>query len=639
MRTIGAFVVAGALCGLGLGCGAEEWEDVEGGDDEEVVERTAALDLLCDKRVHVARLPTNVCAAVGNWAGEQLFDDGVAPPGELGKYCQFTWTGLGQPTLANVSTLYNAVGSTASPSCRAITGQGDDVTDTLAPALRSFFRAAVGWVAPAELNRPEADGNPAVTVLVVDSQPTSFDVEPTSLHGKHMVNVIADIACPDGSASCGAELLLELGLPRLADGTTNYTQGGYLGTHLDVARAIYKGVRRWEQANAANPARLADPSNLIINLSLGWDPDLFPEGDPSYPKATVAAVRVALEYASCKGALVIASVGNSSLELERSSGPLLPAGWETRPAPDQTRCAALGVPTGGNAPGSYRPLVHAVGGLGLDGGPLVNRRNEGNPRLLAASSHAVAGQPMNGGLTGTSVGTAATSGVAALVWSHHEDLSAHEVMDLVYAGGQPLPAGMETHFSLVSPRPEPRRVDACEALHAACLARGGYCPAESCRTLPSPTPTQIEDALATIDGLSPVQLTMLPEADTCDVGGGAISVYVTGGEAYCEMLTMGATEHLVNPTPESIGCPTCTLQGATLVLATHPYYDSVTDERVMVTIRDTQGVRRYDLGTRNLSSNTTTTLVLDPPPPYPVREAEIAITFGTITTVNPLLVL
>src|SRR5690606_16012305 len=244
-----------------------------------------------------------------------------------------------------------------------------------------IFRAGAGRPSPADLGLPPTGtADPEVTVLVIDSQSNALGIPPTIDHGRHMGNIIADIACPDDDPSCLVEVGYVVGLPRVAGGVTKYVQGGIVGTHADLAAAIYQRLRQWELANATRPA----PTKLVMNLSVGWEPDVF-GGNEDDPPDAIATVRDALELAACKGVLIIGSAGNQGDYCD-ASGPLLPGGWESRAAPDDARCAELGVTI--EAPlGSYRPLVHAVGGLGIDLGPMPTARVDGNPRLLAASSH------------------------------------------------------------------------------------------------------------------------------------------------------------------------------------------------------------------------------------------------------------
>src|SRR5690606_6515201 len=159
-----------------------------------------------------------------------------------------------------------------------------------------IFRAGAGRPSPADLGLPPTGtADPEVTVLVIDSQSNALGTPPTIDHGRHMGNIIADIACPDDDPSCRVEVEYVVGLPRVAGGVTKYVQGGIVGTHADLAAAIYQGLRQWELANATRPV----PTKLVMNLSVGWEPDVF-GGNEDEPPDAIAMVRDALELAACK---------------------------------------------------------------------------------------------------------------------------------------------------------------------------------------------------------------------------------------------------------------------------------------------------------------------------------------------------
>lgn len=623
---------------------------------EGVVVPPDALERTCDPAVQIARRASGGCGDVGQWHGASLFDvgtpwleehDAAEVPGTLGRFCQYEWTGAGDPSPNNLANLTKALGGDpVGPSCQAISPQGDALSDALGVPLRTWFRWNGGRPTKSDLDLPTTGTpEPRVTVLVVDTQPSDEDAVPTIDHGRLMGHIIADVACPGDDPSCRVEVVYAVGLPRVAPGEVDYERGGRAGTHADLAAAIYEGVRRWEQVNATR----TNPSTLVVSLSVGWEPDVF-GGMESQPAPAIAAVREALELASCKGAAIVASVGNQG-DFCGATGPMLPAAWEVRAAPGVARCEELDAPLASAPGGGYRPLVHAVGGLGLDLGRMPRTRPSADPRLMAASAHAFVGNPIHGGVTGTSVGTAVTAATAALVWSYRPSLSASAVMGWVYAAGDPLP-GMSVDFALPGATPGmAHRVDACAALGAA-LDAACSIPLASCPTLPlacltsDPPAVSIDDAL---EAASPVvEPTVEPfglDGSCSDACGTEVSIHVAGGQAAdCDALAVDPVEALVNPTPDSIGCPTCGLQDLTLLLSTHPEYDDRSVESVLVTLTDDQGnVRRYDLGPLPLSSGTVTRVALDPAtmPPGAIEFGEITLGFEgmQVRTTDPLLVL
>src|SRR5690606_30839846 len=75
----------------------------------------------------------------------------------------------------------------------------------------------------------------------------------------------------------------------------------------------------------------------------------------------------------------------------------------------------------------------------------------------------------------------------------------------------------------------------------------------------------------------------------------------TGTTANCAALAVDPVEDLVNPTPDSIGCPTCTIQNGVLSLSLHSDFSGEDIESVLVTLTDELGnTRRYDIGAPTL---------------------------------------
>src|SRR5690606_6062101 len=81
MNTFRNLTIVGGLCATGLlGCvldaGPEAFD--EGFEDAPLVERESVLSSACNRRVHILRDDTApICANVGSWVGQQLFDVGT----------------------------------------------------------------------------------------------------------------------------------------------------------------------------------------------------------------------------------------------------------------------------------------------------------------------------------------------------------------------------------------------------------------------------------------------------------------------------------------------------------------------------------------------------------------------------------
>ncbi len=268
-------------------------------------------------------------------------------------------------------------------------------------------------------------------------------------------------ACFGGdNGNCVASIRSELALGRRgprdpqAPGDINWVVdlGGDYGSQAEAARAMYDALAKYLEER--------EETHLILNLSFGWD-SVY--GNHKKNRLRVPA-RMALDvaqFAACEGALLIAAAGNRDAFDERD-GPLAPAIWEKK----RNRCVA--------DPQAYAPVVHAVQGVDGRDRLLQNARRKAIPRLLAPASFVLTPTfpPFEGFQatvrthTGSSMGAAAVSGIAALVWSVRPDLQAHEVMDIVHASGEPL--GPNAKFGL-GPVRQPRvRVSACHAVELAC---------------------------------------------------------------------------------------------------------------------------------------------------------------------------
>jgi hypothetical protein len=286
-----------------------------------------------------------------------------------------------------------------------------------------------------------------VRLAVLDGNPTNA-VDPetdlgTSPHGNALITMADGLLCK-GAGFCPVFITAQRALSFLrvnpvqrAAADIDTVNGGHLASVGDLAAATYREVAAWRGVGVS--------SRLILNISLGWDGAFG--GDESKVAdmpASAQAMHAVLLDASCRGVLVFAAAGNRSGDPVVETGPLLPAGWERRAAPDLAACqSALGAAAALdplNFTGShYRPLVHAVSAIEADGSDLDNARQGARARLVAYGDHAVveslvrgAGEP-TATLSGSSVATLLASANAALAWSHDSTMNAHQVVDFLYA--------------------------------------------------------------------------------------------------------------------------------------------------------------------------------------------------------------
>lgn len=384
------------------------------------------------------------------WSGAALFSAAsIARSRDLGRYCVFE--SVSQSADPGQLRAYTAGRFARIDRDCAAAGShaGERGSRQRWTALASELRSQSGANAvPPEL----LSGPHRVRLAVIDSNPTNA-VDPArdlgrSPHGNALLTIAEQLACPQGDP-CPIAVTSRLGLSFVAVDTTqrratdrDRAGGGMLGSIADVAAAIDAELVDWRGTTPDH--------RLVVNLSLGWAPSFGGiQARVADMPVPVQAAHAILQDASCQGVLVFAAAGNREAGLGEESGPLYPAAWETRPAPDAATCARL--QRGGSSVmpevfgGAYRPLVHAVAGIEADGTPLDNARVRGAPRLAAYGDHAVAesialaaapsGQP-TATLTGSSVATLLASVNAAVAWSWQASRSPHDIAALLHGAAR-----------------------------------------------------------------------------------------------------------------------------------------------------------------------------------------------------------
>jgi hypothetical protein len=318
-----------------------------------------------------------------------------------------------------------------------------------------------------------AVANPrGVRLAFLDTQPTyeGFPEEQgNSPHGYTLAQIARHLVC--NGESCAAQITTRLALPILHFNPKSRSltridlkRGGYIGMQGELADAIVEEVRAWERGR-----RNGSKQNLILNLSLAWDGELFGglhDSEIAEMRAGTQAVYRALQYATGFDVLVLAAAGNQKAAPCMNSGPLLPAAWEQE-APWEKSCGKL--------PKAPHPLLYAVGGVQGQGHPLINARPGGMPRRAAYAERAVVAcfgrdQP-TAILTGSSVATAVASSIAAVVWSFHPKYKSWQVMDILDQSGDELKLDADFWFgssTFLPARPKVHKLSLCAALEKAC---------------------------------------------------------------------------------------------------------------------------------------------------------------------------
>ncbi len=313
-------------------------------------------------------------------------------------------------------------------------------------------------------------GPAPVRLAVVDTAPTS-EAPPqrnafNSAHGYVLLNMARKLQLlPTQGGAPAARLTSRLTLRfleldrNLPGGGRRDTNGGFFGSLGDLAHDLRAEVADWQ-----NDLRGGAASNLVLNLSLGWN-----ERFNVLAPAAVAAVRAALADAVCRGALPIAAAGNQDWGADPTVGPIFPAAWETLATPTSLECTLLTgePPPVSYARGIYRPLIYAIGAVGASGTRLPLSRIEAEPSLVAFGDHGLVTTPLEAeALTGSSVAALVASATATAAWSGRPDLSAFELMDRIYAASQPVTPTRRADFALDTTPRSVRRLFVCPVARA-----------------------------------------------------------------------------------------------------------------------------------------------------------------------------
>ncbi|MDX2024433.1 MAG: S8/S53 family peptidase [Deltaproteobacteria bacterium] len=381
-----------------------------------------------------------------------------------------------------------------------------------------------------------------VWVAVIDSAAHAWtDAAPDRFgHGRAVGAVVNDLACGDlDSKDCGLHIENTLAMPQVDKDVLDYTDGGFFGSRMQLADAIEATVAAWDKERAQTQAK------LIINLSLGWDQSLHAR----YPAPAAAqAVKIALQRAACRGALIFAAAGNRNPVSQ--NGALYPALWEQDAAPNINECRRLGVPVDRKTQDDpkqaaakrelYAPLLYAVGGVDQTDTPLISTRVGGQARLTAYGMAVITDDVRpNVAFTGSSMATAVASGVAAAAWSFAPTLSPAELVAKLYDAGQvidPLLAVPSFCLGGVACHTLPvRRLSVCAALGAIGVS-------SSC-VVPGPS------------GEAPAPGTVPPALPAC-----------SGTDCAPTASNPSDIEPWVNPQPGDPICPSCMINKAQLKL-------------------------------------------------------------------------
>ncbi len=454
--------------------------------------------------------PLENCPSAPNWSAQRLFENGEPLPPGLRPYCRYT-AADGDANVATLEGLLCETGDVPPNAClddvqadRMVVSQQTDqaVEALLWQDFNAHFLAQSG--APGSIG----SGSSNARLAVIDSEPSGMGQEldgpGVSDHGFGLLNLARDMMCPQ-TGGCNVELHSSIALPMQRCSTqpgvscqcsdpeasrtgfcTTPTTGGHMGTQGQLARGIYSEMSDFEASGT---------NRIVINLSVGWDRRYGGEPPIASTPLPVQAVHAALEYAYCRGALIVTAAGNRTTGPDNSQGALLPGAWEALAAPTQMECSALLGPLSIDpslfpAPANaYRPLLYAVGAIDHTE-QAIRVRPGGEPRLTAFGDHAVAGHLVNGVeesagfMTGTSVSSLVVAATAAAARHFRPAQPSYAIMAALYGTAEQLD-GRSADFCLDSGQGcsnyPVRRINACEGINAVCAQfPGPACPAFTC---------------------------------------------------------------------------------------------------------------------------------------------------------------
>ncbi len=551
------------------------------------------------RQVAVRKQTTSACPQVNGWKVESVpsrdgslcaFDfaqhgfSGNDPAGGellrhlgLDRICLYTAQGNTIPTFRTNGQLPAGLVA-AAPDRMALSpaAEPEDSLGNLAleswKILSAHFSEQAGRM-PSAGRTPSTDellrgSGPARTRLVfLDTHPTgeglpsAFGVAEAgrSFHGYTMAHLANQLVCGGDAEGCAVEIATRLAMPyRRFDpfhppsgDSAPDSRGGRIGLVGDLAGAIVCEVFSFRRDT--RPER---PKHLVLNLSLGWDGELFGDLEARYSsdlELSVWWVYQALEYARRSGVLVIAAAGNERGGPERPTSPLFPAVWELR---RPRRSGLLPLPWKSS-------LVYAVGGVDWQGLPIANSRTGGKPRRSAYADHAVAGTEAGGTAsptwiyTGSSVATAVTSSIAAAIWYLRPELWPHQVMKLLDRSSESLTTRADFYSSWIDWFRPPRlcRLSLCRAIAHATAREADrlVCP-EWRREPPRLSPP---DEAVLLDF---VHVTTIP-APPCASEGRLLSESPGRSSDPCPADRFGdiASQRWVFPQPENNPCMGCSL--------------------------------------------------------------------------------
>ena len=440
----------------------------------------------------------------------------------------------------------------AEPDRMVLSSNANAPAKTIQEALAKQFFSHAGQIEDKIADILRAN-RPSVRLVFIDSQPTGEGVPAGppagSQHGYTLGHLSRRLICR--REPCAVQIAFRRALHHnsFSSDKIDSDQSGRLGEVNDLATAIIAEVLQWRATEEPKP------KHLILNISLGWDGEMFHQLDAktvSKLEVSTQAVYQALRFARHSGALVIAAAGNRRGGKPSSNWPVLPAAWELK------RPSWFPFVFG-------RKPVYAIGGVEAQSLPLPNSRDGGRPRRVAYGDHAATGVSSNprAVYTGTSVSAAVTSSIAAVVWHLRPELSPKQVMELLTRSGERLKTQADFYFWKPFPAPHQKRLSLCTAVVEA-LREGGATRHPGFGTISSCTPPDKRPIIPPItDPPESISFARTSPPPTCN----PMAQLWTWTPVSANPLTSCpmdqfldvATLPVVGPQPPDNPCPGCTL--------------------------------------------------------------------------------
>jgi hypothetical protein len=566
---------------------------------------------------------------------------------ERANYCTYEWTDpSSDPDMGALDVALDDTGIDTIPDCMVYSTQSASPN-----VLEPFFQTRTDEVQYGKIELPSLPSGtfPApVMVAVVDTAPPqgykgNDDLFPNgtvaegSQHGLAMASIVRDIKCggtttPDPYCLVTVETFL--GLPRrlLPTGKEEINKnGGYYGYHTDLAAGIREALKAFETWKAV-PGN--EDAKLVVNLSVGWECDPEPGQDPG-------SVLDAITKATDAGALVVAAAGNRKPGT-CVDGPMAPGDWGTK--------AISGINSGMNVPSLYAvtPVDDDLQDLGTFR-PSSNTRIAARGFMVVTHDETVVGGRYFGPYSGSSVSTAVTSGIAALVWSYYPDHTPDALMQKLWESGQTRNPAVEAmsyyDYSGTRAAPEQHVISACSALGYFECPGPNPCPPPGC-TEPA-AGDSVTDALNSVwsnSNPSPI-VTGCMDTVLCDSCGSSTTTVTT---AKPNEPVQGSDTMWVVPQPSDPPCTACTLTLNSPVNGSNPKSSAylILDNtytagspltyplvNTKITVTNSQGTEEYNYTNLDLSLQPSGSVTIDDDAfgevgvGYPTTNATVAMTF------------